>query len=72
MNQVQQIVMANAISTGYATQTELSKALGYSQQLMSYKLRHPESITLPELGAIARKTRMPEEDIIKNRQSDGR
>ena len=66
------MILSNAARSGYESQKALGDAIGYAQQTMSYKLLHASRMTLRDLGVIARKTRMPDEDIVAIVKEAGR
>ncbi len=61
---IKNLVLANSVRSGYESQTKLAAACGYNDATLSYKLRNADRMTLQDLAVIARKTQMPDADIV--------
>ena len=65
MADIKATILANAIKAGLGSQQGLARACGYSEQAMSRRLQCPDRMSLRDLSVMARKTKMPDEDILQ-------
>lgn len=57
------ILIVGSMKTQKITQADVGEWLGYARQTVNYKLKHPEELTAQELRCLARKLRIPAEDM---------
>lgn len=65
MKTAKDIIMDCAGEAGIHTQAELAQAAGIPVTTLGKRLREPETMTLAELRAVAEKTQMPNEAVIR-------